>query len=102
MTDILTRLAALTAKTDDIPSHCPFCGTAPCKDPQNTYMTGKKKVWCMFCDAEGPEHDTEPGAIALWDDRPREQALIALVREAAGEIERLRKLAAESRDTAKC
>jgi hypothetical protein len=89
MTDILTRLAALTQMGDDNPSPCPFCATAPCKDPQNTYMTNKKKVWCMYCDAEGPEHDTEQGAVALWNTRPREAALIALVQEAAEEIARL-------------
>src|ERR1039458_1308387 len=46
-----------------------------------------------------PIGTSDESVLTLWNSRPREAALIALVEEAAEEIERLRELAAESRDT---
>jgi len=97
MSNILTRLAAFTAKDEASPvPACPFCGSF---DGSKRHDDGRFWWHCDACGATGPalsrysEEDE-----ACWESRPREAALIALVQEAAGEIERFRKLAAESRD----
>jgi hypothetical protein len=87
MTDILTRLAALTAKDDASPvPACPFCGSF---DGSKRHDDGRCWWHCDNCGATGPAlsryaEDDEP----YWESRPREAALIALVQEEAGEIER--------------
>jgi ribosomal protein L37AE/L43A len=89
MTDILTKLAALTAKDEASPvPACPFCGSL---DGSKRHDDGRFWWHCDACGATGPalsrySEDDNP----RWESRPREQALIALVRDAASEIERLR------------
>ena len=89
MTDILTRLAALTANDESSPvPACPFCGSL---HGSMRHDDGRHWWHCDACDATGPalsrySEDDEP----CWESRPHEAALIALVQEAAGEIERLR------------
>jgi hypothetical protein len=100
MTDLLSRLAALTQKKENGLLPCPFC-----------LENGQPLIW-----RKGNEHTKESGcdvgcvecgftksirviryslewaeerAVAAWNSRPRESALIALVQEAAGEIERV-------------
>ncbi len=91
MTDILTKLAALTAKDTASPvPACPFCGSL---DGSTGHDDGRFWWHCDCCGATGPaltrySDEDEP----CWESRPREQALIALVQEAAQEIERLRGL----------
>jgi hypothetical protein len=90
MTDILTRLAALTAKPASGILPCPTCdGVA------KTWVDGRThhRRWRAGCPAIGcavVKGGTEAQATARWNTRPREQALITLVQEAAGEIERLK------------
>jgi hypothetical protein len=97
MTDILARLAALTERvTRSAVPPCPFCDSL-----NGSTRDDDGRFWrdCDACGATGPalarySEEDEPS----WESRPREQALIALVREAAEKIERLTKLAAESPD----
>jgi hypothetical protein len=97
MTDILTRLAVLTQKDEEVlKKPWPFC-TSICGSARHD--DGRFWWQCDSCSATGPAEScySEDGDPE-WNARPRETALIALVQEAAGEVERLRKLAAESRD----
>jgi hypothetical protein len=100
MTDILTRLAALTRKDVNKLLPCPFCGKAAeveeyegaghyvyCGNAEDRTETG-----CPFQPEAKKFYDTKEEAIAAWNSRPREATLIALVQEAAAEIERLRGL----------
>lgn len=89
MTDILTRLAAITEKdkSSPVPS-CPFCNSL---NGSERHDDGRCWWHCDACGATGPalsrySEEDEP----CWESRPREAALIALVQEAAGEIARLR------------
>ena len=88
MTDILTHLAAIRSKDDELlKKACPFCGSicGSAKHDDGVFW------WkCDSCEASGPsesryQEENDPH----WNHRPREDALIALVREAVGEIERL-------------
>ena len=97
MTDILTKLAVLTSKQENGLPFCPLCGEKTIINAfkrsgefgiQQTYYQPSCSA-CNFCD------ETLYTSWKLADEsinrRPREDALIALVREAAAEIERLRK-----------
>ena len=89
MTDILTRLAALTQKDENGLLQCPICN-----GPAKTWVDGRTyhRRWRAGCPAIGcpaVKAGKEAEAIAKWNTRPREAALIALVQEAAAEIERL-------------
>lgn len=99
MIDIITRLSALTAKDDASPiPACPFCGSF---QGSSKHDDGRHWWHCDNCAATGPltsRYSDPENGDAVWETRPREAALIALVQEAASEIERLRKLATESRD----
>ncbi len=88
MSDIHTRLAAITEndKVSPVPS-CPFCNSL---NGSERYDDGRFWWHCDACGATGPalsrySEEDEP----CWESRPREAALIGLVREAVGEIERL-------------
>jgi hypothetical protein len=101
MTDILTKLAALTTKDENGLLRCPNCsGDAricnPLEDDDGVF------VICGRCaiHTQHKPHTTRPyqdttkeeamaKAVSDWNNRPREAALAALVQEAAGEIERL-------------
>jgi hypothetical protein len=90
MTDILTKLAALTQKDADLLKWpCPFCGSI-CGSAKHD--DGRFWWQCDGCHATGPLESRYSGDDdPEWNSRPRESALIALVQEAAGEIERLNK-----------
>lgn len=88
MSDILTRLAALTATDETGLLPCPFCsGRAYCGTPNDDEPDF---IMCSFCAAVSDKTDTYESVSNLWNTRPREAVLIALVEEAAAEIERLR------------
>jgi hypothetical protein len=82
MTDILTRLAALTQKDGNVLMPCPFCKSPPMK------VGPFERHCCCRNDACIIRSITCP--INEWNTRPREAALIALVQEAAQEIQRLK------------
>jgi hypothetical protein len=100
MTDILQRLAALTGKNQyGLP--CPFCGDngQPVLWRIGNEHTKERgcDVGCMECGFKKHvrvirySYDwAEERAKEAWNNRPRETSLIALAKEAAGEIGRLR------------
>jgi hypothetical protein len=85
MTDILTRLAGLTSKDENglLPRQCG--GSAKIKESyDNAHLLNMRCKKCgLLITARRDE------AAAKWNHRPREAALIALVQEAVGEVERL-------------
>jgi len=87
MTDILTKLAALTRKDTCQLLPCPSC-SAKC-DTLSAHGFGNYSVKCFNCELQTQQHQGQDAAIAAWNTRLLEKALIALVQEAAGEIERL-------------
>jgi hypothetical protein len=87
MTDILTRLAALTRTDTSMLAPCTSCG-AEC-DTLSAHGFGNYSVRCFGCGLQTQQQQGNAAAIAAWNTRPREAALIVLVQEAAGEIERL-------------
>jgi len=85
MTDILTKLAALADRN-------PTRLRCPCCDDHIAYeivRDGVTMLECRRCGLNicGVNLDD---CLRIWNRRPREAALIALVQEATGEIERLR------------
>jgi hypothetical protein len=88
MTDILTRLAAITAHIAGELLPCSHCQRSQCSVYQNDY--GRWLVGCGSCGSHTGTCKTKEDAVKLHNNRPHESALIALVQEAAGEIERLR------------
>jgi hypothetical protein len=88
MTDILTKLAALTSKDENALLPCPVCD-APC-DTLTAHGFGNYSVQCFNCGLNTGQKSGKNAAITAWNARPREAALIALVQEAAAEIEWLR------------
>jgi hypothetical protein len=99
MTDLLTRLAELTRKDDNGLLPCNHCQISQCSAYENDY--GRWLVGCGACGSHTGTCKTKEDAVQLHNGRPREAALIALVQEAAGEIERLRKAAQNLIDTFK-
>jgi hypothetical protein len=111
MTDILTRLAALTLKNDAGLLPCPFCQE---KGQPLIWRKGNENTKDRGCDVGCAECGftksirvirysmewAEERAVAAWNARPREAALIALVQEAAAEIERLRTALSQATDFA--
>jgi hypothetical protein len=87
MSDILSRLAALTAKDSNGLLPCPLCGK-PAKASRGTHQNAQLWSGCPSKLCLAGQDECTPG---VWNARPREAALIALVQEAAGEIERMRK-----------
>jgi hypothetical protein len=87
MTDIFTRLAALITKDKKGLLPC-YCGHAASLQYVEDYS-----CYSVICSRENHHetrwYETPEEAIDEWNSRPREAALIALVQEAAGEIERL-------------
>src|ERR1700733_13549016 len=90
-TDILTKLAALTQSSSNDLRPCPFCGNPGEIEfwEENEGSTNGYYPQCSYCCAEIEGLYTMDGAISAWNARPREAALIALVQDAAGEIEHL-------------
>jgi hypothetical protein len=88
MSDILTGLAELTTKDPEGLLPC-YCGA-----PGHLQDVKDYRVYSVKCSRENHHetgwYETPEEAIHEWNSRPRESALIALVQEAAGEIERLR------------
>lgn len=89
MSDVLTLLAALTRKDDNGLLPCPVCGTAAkvwtdARTIHRHWRAGCTAISCVAIKAR-----TQADAVTRWNSRPREAALIALVTEAAAEIERL-------------
>lgn len=99
MTDILTRLAALTVRDANGLLPCPMCGGALYLHKVGNEHT-KQRGWDSGCEKcrihkrDRVIHQNHewllPKVVAAWNVRPREAALIALVQEAGAEIERLR------------
>lgn len=101
MTDIPTKLAALTQKGENGLLPCPMCGDA---GQPLVWRKGNEHTKDRGCDVGCAECGftksirviryslewAEERAVAAWNSRPHEAALIALVQEAASEIERLR------------
>jgi DNA-directed RNA polymerase subunit RPC12/RpoP len=91
MTDILARLAALTAKDRNGLLQCAICGHPNEVDGvKPTIESNRRRVVCTHCGMTTIWCDSASHAIETANTRPREAALIALVQEAAGEIGRLR------------
>jgi hypothetical protein len=88
MTDILQRLAELTQMHGNGLLPCVHCLVSACSAYENDY--GRWLVGCGSCGSHTGICKTKEDAIKLHNTRPREEALIALVQEAAGEIERMR------------
>jgi hypothetical protein len=93
MTDILTRLAALSPSNELLP--CPWCNGEATLDRQFNARSGTNyRIICTSkkCSVR-PEtaYISQAQAISSWNNRPREATLVALVQEAVGEIERFRK-----------
>lgn len=99
MTDILTRLSALTTKDNEGLLPC-YCGKAASLQHVKDYS-----CYAVTCSRENHHetgwYETPEEAIAEWNNRPREAALISLVLHATKEIERLQNttLQRESEDT---
>ena len=101
MTDILTRLAGIEATDENGLLPCPHCGD---NGQPLIWRVGNEATKERGCDVGCAECGftkrirviqyslewAEERAIATWNARTREAALIALVQEAASEIERLR------------
>jgi hypothetical protein len=88
MTDILTRLADFSKLSHELVP-CPICG-----HHEAFAQTSGKGMWIIQCGnldcvvrVAGASKDK---VQRRWNTRPRESALIALVQEAAAEIEHLR------------
>jgi hypothetical protein len=91
MVDILTRLAALTEKDRSGLLPCAVCGHPNEVDGiKPTIESNRRRVVCTHCGITTTWCDSAADAIARANDRPRESALLALVQEAAAEIERLK------------
>lgn len=86
MTDILTKLAALTQLLHGL-QPCPRCGAA--RDTLTAHGFGNYSVQCFDCGLQTRQQRGQEAAVNAWNIRPREAALIALVQEAVVEIERL-------------
>lgn len=90
MTDILQRLAALIVTDEHGLVPC-SCGAKPMLNYKHRGATGWcTDIKCPSCKLQGPPRKYEEDARTLWNTRPREATLIALLKEAAGEIEQLR------------
>lgn len=50
---------------------CPFCGGEPHDETFHT-EGGGYAVWCVGCDAIGPEKPSEEDAVEAWNRRPGE------------------------------
>jgi len=87
MTHTLTKLAALTAKDKQ--------GLLPCYCGHPAFLQHVEDYSCysVICSREKHHdtqwYDTPEEAIYEWNTRPREAALIALVQEAAEDIQSL-------------
>jgi hypothetical protein len=92
MTDILTKLAALTAIDKNGLLPCAICGHPNEVDGiKPSIESNRRRVVCTHCGMTTIWCDSAGHAIQTANNRPREAALIALVQEAAAEIERLSK-----------
>src|ERR1017187_1955299 len=87
MTDILSKLAAHTQNHENGLLPCSHCEVSRCSAYENDY--GRWLVGCGACGSHTGHCKTKEDAITLHNSRPREAALIALVKEAGKEIERL-------------
>ncbi len=102
MTDLATRLNAFRRTDNNGLLACPFCGGQASCQSLGEYHDDEQNaredfvVGCDACHAVFPPFSDKTLAADAWNSRA--EALIALVQEAAGEIERLKKLVAESRD----
>lgn len=54
---------------------CPFCGSEKLEHQRFTF------VWCRECEAEGPNVDSEPEAIAAWNRRVEEKKMESTISE---------------------
>ena len=64
---------------------CPFCGS------ENLYVhtnIEESDVFCPECETNGPVHNSDAEAIAAWNTRTPDPAVLALV-DAAREVYRI-------------
>jgi hypothetical protein len=97
MTDILTRLAALTAKDQNGCLPCPFCTNAPEIHRYESHFASFGTSFQAECshedcpvEASSAASPNREEAIEDWNHNHSGSKVITLVREAAAEIERLR------------
>jgi len=88
MTDILSKLAALTTKDKNGLLPCAVCGHPNEVDGiKPTIESNRRRVVCTHCGLTTIWCDSADHAIETANTRPRESALIALVQEAPKQIE---------------
>lgn len=98
MTDILSRLAALTAKDANGCLPCPFCTNAPEIHRYESHFASFGTSFQIECshedcpvEASSAALPSAEEAIEDWNHNHSGSKVIALVQEARKEIERLRK-----------
>jgi len=94
MTDLLTKLAALTQPDKHGLLPCPICGGKAAPDYKATF--GYAFIFKCLLGHVTVTANSEDRSKQFWNNRPREAALIALVQEAAAEIERYREVLSKS------